>query len=113
MASQEELADRGEAAAAFESVLAAERAAEEAVAACRDEAARRLAAAREQAHALSIEVDARAQKWRTRSAARVAAQVADIEQQAARAAGPVILDATAGARIAAAVARLADELTGL
>lgn len=112
MARREELAERGEAAAAFESVLAAERAAEDAVAACREEAAQRLATAHRQAQALNAEADARAQEWRIRSTARIAALVDGIDKQAARANDPMVLDASMQARLAAAVARLADELTG-
>lgn len=112
MADHKETEDRGEAATAFDSVLAAERAAAEAIAACREEAAQRLATAHERAQALAAKTEARAQAWRIRSAARIADEVGKIDQRAAQAAGPVALDASMRARIAAAVARLADELTG-
>lgn len=102
---------RGEAAAAaFDRVLKAERAAEASVEACRQQAAELLAAAREQQRALGADIERRVAAWCERLARKVVAGVVALEREAVRCAEPAKLDATAGDRIKRAVARLADEL---
>lgn len=101
---------RGEAAAAFDRVLDAERAAEASVAACREQAAGLLAAAREMKRALQEDVDARIAAWRVRLASKADRGIAALESEAARWAEPAAPDATGKDRISRAVARLADEL---
>ncbi len=102
---------RGEAAAAaFEQVLQAERAAEAAVAACREQAATLLAEAAEGRRRLREEVDARIAAGRLRLTRKADQRVAALEQEAADLAEPPALDAAAMARIGRAVALLADEL---
>lgn len=102
---------RGEAAAAaFDRVLEAERTAEAAVAACRQQAADLLAAAREHRRALDGDVEARIAAWRLRLARQADAGVAALEREAVGWTEPAALDAASGERIARAVARLADEL---
>lgn len=98
--------------AAFAAVLAAERAAEEAVAGCRAEAQRRLAEAEDAARRLAERVAVRRSGWRERRTPRLVEQLAELRRQTAAAAGPVALDASARARLASAVERLADELCG-
>jgi vacuolar-type H+-ATPase subunit H len=102
---------KGEAAAAaFARVLEAEQAAEEAVFKCQEEAGRRLAEARAGERRLTESAAARVLVWRTRLNQAAAAQIAELDQLAARVAAPVALDAAAQERVARAVARLADEL---
>lgn len=102
---------RGEAAAAaFERVLEAERAAEAAVAGCRKEAADLLAAAAGERCALQADVDARVAAWRFRLTRKADLGVAAFEREASGLAGSAALDATARERINRAMARLADEL---
>ena len=102
---------RGEAAAAaFGQVLEAERAAEAAVADCREQAATLLAEAAEGRRRLREEVDARIAAGRLRLARRADQRVAALEGEAAGLAGPAALDTAAMERIGRAVALLADEL---
>lgn len=98
------------AAAAFARVLDAERAAESAVAACAEEAARRIAAAGELERALAGSAAERVSRWQERLAAKVAARTAEIDRQTALLGAPAMLDATAQERIADALRRLAEEL---
>ena len=102
---------RGEAAAAaFGRVLEAERAAEAAVAVCRERAADLLAAAQKSKRALQEDVDARIAAWRVRLASKADRGIAALESEAARWAEPVAPEAKSKDRISRAVARLADEL---
>lgn len=98
--------------AAFTEVLAAERAAEEAVAACRAEAERRRTKAEAAARDLAERAATRRREWCDRKASALAREVADLQLMCAVAATPEALDATARTRLAAAVERLADELCG-
>ena len=101
---------RGEAAAAFDRVLDAERAAEASVAACREQAAGLLAAAHERKRALQEDVEARIAAWRVRLTSKADRAIAALESEAARWAEPAAPDATGKDRIRRVVARLADEL---
>jgi len=96
--------------AAFAAVLAAEREAEAAVAACRGEADRRLAEAEAGARRLAQRAAARRDAWRERQLAALAPKLAALEREAAAAAEPVSLDDAARARLMIAVEALADEL---
>lgn len=98
--------------AAFAEVLAAERAAEEAVAACRTEAERRQTAAEAAARDLAERAATRRRAWCDRQASALAREVADLQLRCAAAATPQALVAAAHTRLAAAVERLADELCG-
>lgn len=102
---------RGEAAAAaFQKVLEAERAAEAAVADCRERAATLLAEAAEGRRRLQEEVDARIAAGRQRLTRKADQRVAALEREAAGLAETAVLDAAAMERIGRAVALLADEL---
>ncbi len=102
---------RGEAAAAaFDRVLEAERTAEVAMVASRQQAEKLSVAARERQRALHEDVERRIAVWRARLAGKADAGVAALDDEAARWAGPAELDTTARDRITQAVARLADEL---
>lgn len=98
--------------AAFAEVLAAERAAEESVAACRAEAERRLAEVEMVVQGLAARAATRRRLWRERHAAAVARKITEVQGQAAEAAEPIAFDLHARARLASAVERLADELCG-
>lgn len=98
--------------AAFAAVLAAEREAQAAVAACAAEAGEVRTAAEAAVRTLAERAVARRVAWRERHAAAVASQVVALRCEAEAAAGPVALDAAAQTRLAAAVVRLAEELGG-
>ncbi len=102
---------RGEAAAAaFDRLLEAERAAEAAVELCRRRAADLLTEAREDQRTLGAEVERRLAAWRVRLAQQADAEVAALDREAARWAEPTELDAATRHRVALATARLASEL---
>lgn len=98
--------------AAFTEVLAAESAAEEAVAAARIEAEARRAAAEAAARNLAERAATRARAWHERKAAALAREIAGLQDRCAAAAEPQALDDAARRRLAAAVEQLADELCG-
>jgi hypothetical protein len=113
MGNEEKPGGPGEAAAeAFARVLDAERAADEAVAACRRQAEGQLVAAHTMIGQLSERVAARVATWQERRSAALDGELADLERRTLQAGAPVELDATAMDRLAAAVVRLAAELTG-
>lgn len=100
------------AAAAFAQVLAAERQAEEAVAACQEQAAQRLAAAEAQQRELSASTEQRISAWQTRLHAKATRLIAELEQQQAAKLAIDEPDEATLARISGAVAALASELVG-
>ena len=103
--------DQGEAAEAFAAVLAAEQAAEQAVAACVDRADQRLALARQEAAALRAHALALSERWTLAQARRSAAYADAIEMQIAALTAPDA-EATRDPRPHQAAARVADELIG-
>ncbi|MBI2305857.1 MAG: hypothetical protein HYU78_01010 [Rhodocyclales bacterium] len=98
--------------AAFAEVMAAEQAAEAAVAACREQAERRLAEARAEVGALAERSVQRYREWCARQAAGQARALAALAAETRAAAQPVALDDEARQRLEQAVERLADELCG-
>lgn len=98
------------AAAAFAEVLAAERQAEEAVAACQVQAAQSLAAAHAHQRELSASTERRISAWQKRLHARAARLIAELERQQAAKLAIDEPDEATRARISCAVAALASEL---
>lgn len=108
--------DQGEAAEAFAAILTAERAAESAVAACRDAAERRLADAHSVAATQRERSMALLERWEQARQRQTAAYAAEVAEQVTRLGEPLgdvpdlLLELSP--ELAAAVARLADELIG-
>jgi|GEM_PF-2583219 len=98
------------AAAAFAQVLAAERQAEEAVAACQVQAAEKIAAAHAHQRELSASTERRISAWQKRLHSRAARLIAELEPQQTAELAIDQPDEAALARISCAVAALATEL---
>lgn len=100
------------AAAAFAQVLAAERQAEEGVAACQAQASGILAAAHARQRELNASTERRIGAWQKRLHARAARLIAELERQQAATLAIDEPDEATRARIPGAVAALASELVG-
>jgi vacuolar-type H+-ATPase subunit H len=103
---------KDEAARAMEEVLAAERAAREAIEACRTSAESTLEAAREDARRITRRATSRITRLHARCEQIAAARIAELREELNRDPPHIVPDAADLASLEAAAARLAARLTG-